>query len=1112
LQALKLEGGNPKTGQIPSGNLSVNQTLENHTGEVMVLAWNEQYQKLTSSDQYGLIIVWMLHKGMWFEEMINNRKKSFVRDMKWTADGLKICIAYEDGYSIVGSVDGNRLWGKELDLQLAKVEWSPDSHIILFGTTQGQIHVYDSDGNFIQRMPIACADGRNYANIISISWYAGLKGLLDPDVPTLSIVMDNGRAQFMRSETDQHPIIIDTGMSVSSVAWSDNGSVLAVSGAFKGNSQVSAASGVNFYSPYGQHLRTMRVPGPGVNALAWEGKSLRLVLAVDSFMYFANVRPDYRWGYFGNTLVYSFLKAERPEHGVMFWNPETGNKTVKYVKRLVGIAAGEEYCVLATRSEDSREHILIVCNNIGVPCDSRYISVEPKLLTMTRQHIFAVSDTTVYSWQYNPKAVNHVGDFSREADGLNREHVLSVSNVVLSNQDIITAICADSRTLVVACDSGLVICYSVPSMAIHSKILVAPHPRSMRLNCDTSMLAVISDSGALALYRLQEDVVGFDPVPGEKLEFDRKDCWSIIWSEDIPDLFAVLEKARMYVFRGLQPEEPKPSSAYLCKFDSLQVRSVLLDKIMDDPENPEREHVEYHSTKSMRDTETLLETASMEDVFQFIEDNSHPKLWRQLAEFSLRKLNFQVADKAFVRCGDYHGVQFVKRLQQLDSAEKQRAEVAAFFHDFDTAEEIYRGMDRLDLAVEMRMKLGDWFKVEKILEAGGGDDAAMTKTWNNIGEYYSNRQKWGKAVQYYTKAKNSMRLIHCFYALEDYQGLQTLLTVIPEGSPNLIDLGDKFMSVGLCTQAVSAFLKAGEVKKAVNCCVFLHQWDQAIALAEEHEFTQINVLLDKYAAHLLEKGKKLQAVELLQKSGKHGEAAKMLVGLAQQALGAAGGMQPLRAKKLYVLAAFQIEEMRKQTLQLGMQDVAGTKRTTQAATQATLAGLLELDAASADVKDLDNAWRGAEAVHLWMLAHRHFHGKQYDAALKTALNLLKYDDILPAEPMYAFLALVSLYTKFYGQLSKAMMKLESLAAKGPRAGSYEDITFQVFAKNHPTDRRGLREARPRKKGEVQQVCMASGALIVDMSWVTCRACKHCISNGQAAALTLCPLCHSHLRK
>jgi hypothetical protein len=39
-------------------------------------------------------IVWMLHKGMWFEEMINNRNRSVVRDMKWTADGQKICIVY----------------------------------------------------------------------------------------------------------------------------------------------------------------------------------------------------------------------------------------------------------------------------------------------------------------------------------------------------------------------------------------------------------------------------------------------------------------------------------------------------------------------------------------------------------------------------------------------------------------------------------------------------------------------------------------------------------------------------------------------------------------------------------------------------------------------------------------------------------------------------------------------------------------------------------------------------------------------------------------------------------------------------------------------------------
>lgn len=40
----------------------MNQTLEGHSGTIQVVTWNESHQKLTSSDQSGLIIVWMLYK------------------------------------------------------------------------------------------------------------------------------------------------------------------------------------------------------------------------------------------------------------------------------------------------------------------------------------------------------------------------------------------------------------------------------------------------------------------------------------------------------------------------------------------------------------------------------------------------------------------------------------------------------------------------------------------------------------------------------------------------------------------------------------------------------------------------------------------------------------------------------------------------------------------------------------------------------------------------------------------------------------------------------------------------------------------------------------------
>lgn len=48
--------------------------------------------------------------------MINNRNKSVVRSMSWNADGLKICIVYEDGAVIVGSVDGEHRYASHSTL------------------------------------------------------------------------------------------------------------------------------------------------------------------------------------------------------------------------------------------------------------------------------------------------------------------------------------------------------------------------------------------------------------------------------------------------------------------------------------------------------------------------------------------------------------------------------------------------------------------------------------------------------------------------------------------------------------------------------------------------------------------------------------------------------------------------------------------------------------------------------------------------------------------------------------------------------------------------------------------------------------------------------------
>ena len=50
-------------GTQATSNLSVNQSLDGHNGSVRLAIWNESNQTLTTADENGLIIVWVLFKG-----------------------------------------------------------------------------------------------------------------------------------------------------------------------------------------------------------------------------------------------------------------------------------------------------------------------------------------------------------------------------------------------------------------------------------------------------------------------------------------------------------------------------------------------------------------------------------------------------------------------------------------------------------------------------------------------------------------------------------------------------------------------------------------------------------------------------------------------------------------------------------------------------------------------------------------------------------------------------------------------------------------------------------------------------------------------------------------
>ena len=103
--------------------------------------------------------------------------------------------------------------------------------------------------------------------------------------------------------------------------------------------------------------------------------------------------------------------------------------------------------------------------------------------------------------------------------------------------------------------------YALPHVAFEAKYTLRCCPQMLAVNSDSTRMSIIDINGVVSLYdfeagRGREANNEQGLPPGEHLAFEKRDAWDMIWAEDCPDLLAIMEKSRMYVCRGLNPEEP----------------------------------------------------------------------------------------------------------------------------------------------------------------------------------------------------------------------------------------------------------------------------------------------------------------------------------------------------------------------------------------------------------------------------------------------------------------------------------------------------------------------------------------------------------------------------
>ncbi|CAL1531626.1 unnamed protein product, partial [Lymnaea stagnalis] len=276
--------------------------------QVVLVRWNEPYQKLATCDSRGVIFVWIKHEGRWSIELINDRN-SQVTDFAWSHDGRMALICYRDGFILVGSVAGQRYWSSMLNLDNTSITcgvWSPDDQQVMFGTLDGQIIVMSSTGAVVTQVTVhegfeitsmawSCErfnmeeaetgrDGPDRGKVSGQRW--GTDGV--PKSHVLAVCFKYGDIFLMSGYDDVCPIMVYTTLTGVKIDWSNCGEYLAVGG-FVRLPNLQCRNEVHFYSKDGSLIHWVTIPSQGkpLTAMTWGHNDKRLFLAAGCHMYVA---------------------------------------------------------------------------------------------------------------------------------------------------------------------------------------------------------------------------------------------------------------------------------------------------------------------------------------------------------------------------------------------------------------------------------------------------------------------------------------------------------------------------------------------------------------------------------------------------------------------------------------------------------------------------------------------------------------------------------------------------------------------------------------------------------------------------------------------------------
>ena len=444
----------------------------------------------------------------------------------------------------------------------------------------------------------------------------------------------------------------------------------------------------------------------------------------------------------------------------------------------------------------------------------RLVNIEPLFTCMNSTHAFIADKSYVYLWQYRSntsessnsveilkkKLMKEIMFFIEDNPSLNDNYKVDSFNPTKVATDPISAIYSSENWLVVTCASGKGYRYQLPHITNGERLQVGPKFTKIGLNKSGQYLWGIDEGNNFTIWDLDKfATVDRKKVRGNKLEFEKKDVWNVAWSNDNLMHYSFMEKNKLNIMKDSEVEDQVVFNGYLAEFTNYSITGINLEELMAKPNENHTvsDIIVKFESRCLKDLKEMIKSkVPLSDIYKYVEKFPHETLWAILAQHALLQLDFGTAEKCMIQFNDYIGLSFIKRLKCIDDDMLKKAETHTFYGEYDKAEEIYAHMERKDLIITMRIKLGHWDKVISFVkDSGFVQEDNLKVAYNNLGMQFLENNEYEKAEELFKITNNHEGLVNIWFRTENFDKAAKFVDMIPEQTDFLMFMGDKFETV-----------------------------------------------------------------------------------------------------------------------------------------------------------------------------------------------------------------------------------------------------------------------------------------------------------------------------